>query len=155
MINNKIVSKFIDAVFLNPQKSLGGLDGDRKLDNVHLIFVKLLSGSPIKGRGTKLDPLMLKIGFTGIEEDMSKLLPEDLSSINDHLKQFNDIIGSWTLVHDFPATKDAPKWRLSAEICPTNVRELKIEDTEEEDSRKILCVDFEGVGIFMGKPLCK
>jgi len=152
MIYDNMISDFMNCVFLDPQKKLGGLDGERKLDDVHLIFVKLLSGTPIKGRGTKLDPLFLKIGFTDINHELATLSTEELQGITTHLKPFDGIIGSWTLVHDMPATEVCPQWRLSAEINPRNIQSVSIEETEEEKPRKILCVDFEGVGIFMGKP---
>ena len=123
--SEEIIRKFMNAVFLEPQKILGGItgDADRKLDDVHLVFVKLLSGSPMKGRGTKLDPLLLKIGFTGIDESLAELGKDDLQKIITELKIFDQVIGSWTLVHDMPATEEVPQWRLSAEICPIAVRE--------------------------------
>ena len=152
MIFDNMISDFMNCVFLNPQKKLGGLDGERKLDDVHLIFIKLLSGTPIKGRGTKLDPILLKIGFTDINHELEQLTTEELQGITTELKPFDGIIGSWTLVHDMPATEELPQWRLSAEIHPMNVQSVAMETTEEEKERKILCLDFEGVGIFMGKP---
>ena len=155
MINDNMIFDFMNSVFINPQRSLGGLEGERKLDDVHLIFLKLLSGTPLKGRGTKLDPLLLKIGFTGITEELEGLTEEELQEIVTHLKTFDGVIGSWTLVHDLPSNEVCPQWRLSAEIHPMNVQSVKIETTEEDESRKILCVDFEGVGIFMGKPKSK
>jgi hypothetical protein len=152
MISEKTIRLFMESVFLNPQKILGGLEGERKLEDVHLIFIKLLSGDPIKGRGTKLDPVFLKIGFTNVPEEITNLKEEDLNFLIKNLKQFDTTIGSWTLVHDMPATKDYPQWRLSSEICPRSAQSANIELTEEDKPRKILCVDFEGVGIFMGKP---
>ena len=157
MISENLIRKFMDAVFINPQRILGGLtgDGERKLDDVHLVFVKLLSGTPLKGRGAKLDPIILKIGFTGIDDELGNVPEDILQKIITELKMFDAIIGSWTLVHDIPATEEIPQWRMSAEICSRSVREAIIETTEEDNSRKILCVDFEGVGIFMGKSNCK
>lgn len=155
MINDNMIFDFMNSVFINPQRSLGGLDGERKLDDVHLIFLKLLSGTPLKGRGTKLDPLLLKIGFTDITEELAELTEEELQEIVTHLKTFDGVIGSWTLIHDLPSNEVCPQWRLSAEIHPMNIQSVKIETTEESESRKILCVDFEGVGIFMGKPKTK
>lgn len=155
MINDNIIFNFMNSVFINPQRSLGGLDGERKLDDVHLIFVKLLSGTPLKGRGTKLDPLLLKIGFTDITKELIELTEEELQEIVTHLKTFDGVIGSWTLVHDLQSNEVCPQWRLSAEIHPMNIKSVKIETTEEDESRKILCIDFEGVGIFMGKPKTK
>ena len=155
MINDNMIFDFMNSVFINPQRSLGGLDGERKLDDVHLIFLKLLSGTPLKGRGTKLDPLLLKIGFTNITEELMGLTEEELQEIVTHLKTFDGVIGSWTLVHDLQSNETCPQWRLYAEIHPMNVQSVRIETTEEDESRKILCVDFEGVGIFMGKPKSK
>jgi len=152
MIDDNTILSFIDSIFINPQKLLGGLDGERKLDDVHLIFVKLLSGVPLKGRGTKLDPLLLKIGFTDITEELGDLTTEELQEITAHLRKFDEVIGSWTLVHDLQSNENCPQWRMSAEIHPMNIQSVSIEKTQEKDSRKILCIDVEGVGVFMGKP---
>jgi len=131
MIYDNMISNFMNCVFINPQKKLGGLDGERKLDDVHLIFIKILSGTPLKGRGTKLDSLLLKIGFTDINHELEELTTEELQEISTHLKPFDGVIGSWTLVHDMPATEEYPQWRLSAEINAMNVQYVALEMTEE------------------------
>lgn len=145
----------MNLIFLDPQKILGEQEDDRKLDSVHLVSIKLLSGTPLQGRGCKLDPILIKIGFSGIDddEDICNLNEEQSQIIIDNLKKFDDAIGSWTLVHDLPATKRRPQWRMSAEVSPLAIRSGKIEETEEKNSRKVFCIDLEGVGIFIGKPL--
>ena len=152
MITPDQIENVMNVVYITPQKILGGLNGERKLNDVHLVFVKLLSGTPLIGRGTKLDPLMMKIGFTDIDKEIENLSNEELMSVLHELKLFEQVIGSWTLVHDMPSTEETPQWRLSAEIHPENAQNVSLETTQEENSRRILCVDFEGVGIFMGKP---
>ena len=154
MISDKTIQKIMNLFFLEPQKILGGERGERKLDTVHLVSIKLLSGTPIKGRGCKLDPILIKIGFSGIdeEEDICELTEEQIFTILNNLKKFDSAIGSWTLIHDIPATKTRAQWRISSEISPIFLQNGKIEETEEENSRKIFCIDIEGVGIFIGKP---
>jgi len=153
MISDKTIRKIMNLLFLDPQKILGGEEGERKLDNVHLVSIKLLSGTPTKGRGCKLDPILIKIGFSGIDddEDICDLTEEECSAIISNLKRFDEVIGSWTLVHDVPATTTIPQWRMSAEVSPIFLRNGKIQETEEKNSRKVFCVDLEGVGIFIGK----
>ena len=100
-----------------------------------------------------MDPILLKIGFSGIDgDDICDLTQEQSKAVVDTLKRFDVAIGSWTLVHDIPANENRPQWRLSAEVCPLHIQNAKIEETEEENSRKVLCIDLEGVGIFIGKP---
>jgi len=154
MISDDTIKQFLRVAYLNPQETLGGLKGkDRQMNNVHLISIRLLSGTPIKGRGCKLDPILLKIGFTGIDDsDLLELTKEDINNILRGLKRFEDAIGSWTIVHDLPANKTRAQWRLSADISPVNTLQACIETTAEVPSRKILCLDCEGVGIFIGKP---
>jgi hypothetical protein len=154
MISDKTIKKIMDLLFLSPQRILGGEEGDRKLDTVHLVSIKLLSGTPVKGRGCKIDPILIKIGFSGIDEenDICEMKEDQIRKVLDNLKRFDEAIGSWTLVHDIPATKERPQWRMSAEVSPKFIRNGKIEETEEENSRKVFCFDLEGVGIFFGKP---
>ena len=154
MISDNTIRKIMNTLFLTPQKVLGGEDGDRKLESVHLVSIKLLSGTPTKGRGCKIDPVLIKIGFSDItdEEDICDLDEEEVRKIINNFKRFDGVIGAWTLIHDIPATEQRPQWRLSAEISPIFLQNGKIEKTEEKKSRKILCIDVEGVGIFIGKP---
>jgi hypothetical protein len=153
-ISENTVKKIMNLLFLNPQEILGGKKEKRKLDFVHLVSIKMLSGTPIKGRGCKIDPILIKIGFSGIDEetDLCNLNEEEIRAIIESLKGYENIIGSWTLVHDIPATKQRPQWRLSAEFSPLFLRSGKIENTEEENPKKVFCVDIEGVGIFIGDP---
>ena len=154
MISDKTVKDFIKTVYLTPQDILGGLKGeDRKMDNVHLVSIRLLSGTPIKGRGCKLDPILLRIGFTDLNgTDIANLSGDEINHLLRELKRFEDAIGAWTIVHDLPANETRAQWRLSADISPMNVLNASIETTAEVPSRKILCIDCEGVGIFIGKP---
>ena len=152
MITDKTIHNFIDTLFIDPQEILGGSRKEKRLDNVHLISVRLLSGSPLKGRGCKLDPVLIKLGFTEFDEDLKDLNNEDLSKILSSIKRFDVAIGSWTIVHDIASNEKRPLWRLSSEISPINCLNVSIERTAEETSRYILCIDCEGVGIFMGSP---
>jgi len=155
MISEKTIKKLIKTIFLDPQKVLGGLEKNRKLEDVHLISVRLLSGSPLKGRGCKLDPILIKMGFTDFDkelEDLKHLNDEDMSKIMSSIKRFDDAIGAWTIVHDLASTEILPLWRISSEISPINCLNMKIEKTAETNSRYILCIECEGVGIFMGQP---
>ena len=154
MISDNTIRKIMNTLFLTPQKVLGGEDGDRKLESVHLVSIKLLSGTPTKGRGCKIDPVLIKIGFSDVneEEDIYNLEEEEIQKIIENLKKFDNVIGSWTLIHDIPATEQRPQWRLSSEVAPIFLQNGKIEKTEEKNSRKIFCIDIEGVGIFIGKP---
>lgn len=152
-MNRKIVSKLINHLFINPQETLGCLKNkDRKLDNVHLISIKLLSGTPIKGRGSKIDPLLIKLGFVGLESEIEDLDNENLNKIISNIKRFDEFIGTWTIIHDLPATKERGLWRICADISPINCLNASIEKTFEESPQKILCIDCEGSGIFMGNP---
>ena len=101
-----------------------------------------------------MDPILIKIGFSGIddEEDINDLSEEQCQLIIKNLKRFDSAIGSWTLIHDIPATEQRPQWRMSAEVSPIFLQNAKIEETEEKNSRKVFCIDLEGVGIFIGKP---
>jgi hypothetical protein len=152
MISDKTINNLIKTIFVEPQEILGGIQKDRRLDDVHLISVRLLSGSPTKGRGCKLDPVLIKIGFTAFEDEILDISNEDLSKIMSSLKRFDNAIGAWTIVHDIPSDCRKPLWRLSSEISPINCLNISIEQTAEEQPRYILCVDCEGVGIFMGNP---
>lgn len=154
MISDNTIRKMMNTIFLTPQKILGGEEGDRKLNSVHLVSIKLLSGTPTRGRGCRIDPVLIKIGFSDIDEDedICNLKEEEILKIIENFKRFDNVIGSWTLIHDIPATEQRPQWRLSAEISPILLQSGKIEKTEEKNSRKILCIDIEGVGIFIGKP---
>jgi len=152
MISDKTIKNFIDTLFLNPQKILGGSKEDRKLDNIHLVSVRLLSGSPLKGRGCKLDPILIKLGFSDFDDEILDIEPHDLSKIMSSIKRFDEAIGDWTIVHDIAPTEEKPLWRISSEISPINCLNVSIEKTAEDPIRYILCIDCEGVGIFMGQP---
>jgi hypothetical protein len=152
MISDKTIKSLIDTLFLNPQKILGGSQEERKLDDIHLVSVRLLSGSPLKGRGCKLDPILLKLGFTDFNEDLTDINQEDLSKIMSSIKRFDNAIGDWTIVHDIASNEEKPLWRISSQISPINCLNVSIETTAEETPRYILCIDCEGVGIFMGQP---
>lgn len=153
-ISQETIRKLIDIIFLHPQRILGGEEEGRKLDNVHLVFIKLLSGTPMRGRGCVIDPLLIKLGFSEIDEedDICNLTEKDLNQILEVLKRQDENIGTWNIIHDIPASDTIPQWRLSAEISPLRIQSGKIEKTNEENSRKILCLNIEGVGIFMGNP---
>jgi len=152
MISDKTVKQLIQALFIEPQEILGALRDDRKLDEVHLISVRLLSSAPLKGRGCKLDPILMKIGFTGLDKELLELTNEDLIKIMNVVKRFDVSIGTWTIIHDIAPTTKVPQWRLCADISPINCLEVSIEKTAEIPSRQILCINCEGVGIFMGQP---
>jgi hypothetical protein len=157
MITKENISKIMNLLFLSPQEILGGSKEKRKLDFVHLISIKLLSGTPLKGRGCKIDPILIKIGFSGIDDDdICNLSEEEFEKILQNFKKFNNAIGAWTLVHDIPATEKRPQWRIAAEVSPQFLREAKIEKIEEIENKKIkkiFCINLEGVGIFIGKPI--
>lgn len=154
MISDITVRKILNLIFLEPQRVLGGTTEERKLDNVHLVSIKLLSGTPINGRGCKMDPILIKIGFSGIDDetDICNLTEEQIQIILESLKMFDELVGSWTLLHDIPVTEKTPQWRMASEVSPISIRTGKIEKTNDKNSRKILCIELEGVGIFMGKP---
>jgi hypothetical protein len=153
MISDKTIKQIMDAIFLEPQEILGAQKNkDRKMEKVHLISIRLLSATPLKGRGCKIDPVILKIGFTDFNKEIEKLTNEDLNQILGSLKTFDDNIGTWTIIHDIASTEEHPQWRLSSDISPINCLNISLEKTAELPSRSILCIDCEGVGIFMGKP---
>lgn len=152
MISDNIVKKLIQTLYIEPQEILGAARDSRKLEEVHLISIRLLSSAPLKGRGCKIDPVLLKIGFTGIEKELEELTEEDLIQVSDVLKRFDTAIGTWTIIHDIAAGEEHPQWRLCADISPVNCLEISIEKTAEIPSRPILCINCEGVGIFMGQP---
>ncbi|TRZ48377.1 MAG: hypothetical protein D4S01_10380, partial [Dehalococcoidia bacterium] len=143
MITDKTIHNLIKSIFIDPQEILGGVQKDRKLDDVHLISVRLLSGYPLKGRGCRLDPILLKLGFTNFDKDLKDLNDEDLSKILSSLKRFDGAIGAWTIVHDIASNEQRPLWRISAEISPINCLNVSIERTAEKTSRYILCIDCE------------
>ena len=152
MISDKIVKQLIRAIFIEPQEILGATRDSRKLEEVHLISIRFLSSSPLRGRGCKLDPILMKIGFTGLDKELLELTDEDLIKIMDVVKRFDVAIGTWTIIHDIAPTNKIPQWRLCADISPINCLEISIEKTAEIPSRPNLCINCEGVGIFMGQP---
>jgi len=153
MISDKTVKQLIQKIFIDPQEILGALKNkDRKMDDVHLVSIRLLSATPLKGRGCKLDPVLMKIGFTGLNKDLQEVSNKELKKIQESLKKFDDNIGTWTIIHDIAATEETPQWRLSADISPINCLDISMEQTAEVPGRPILCIDCEGVGIFMGLP---
>ena len=149
MISDKVIKKIVQTLFIDPQEILGSARDSRKLDEVHLISIRLLSSAPMNGRGCKLDPLLLKIGFTGIDKDIEELTDEDLEKIIASLKRFDTALGTWTIIHDIAPTEEHPQWRLCADISPINCLGINIEKTAELPARPILCINCEGVGIFM------
>ena len=150
-MNNDKIKNIVDVLFFKPQSILGEKK-PQEVEDFHLIGVKLLSSTQNKKIGAKLNPILIKVGFTNVPQCILDLNINELSQIIFNLREFDTLIGDWTIVHDIPIMKTSDKkgiWRVSAQISPINCLQVSLEKTLEIPSRDVLVIDCEGVGMFM------